>query len=234
MYIPEGGIPSLKGKVAGLHKNGTSGPSTTLHHNTALFGALDHRNATASASHHHHHHSHNTTANASHHHRNVTSDDSLLRHHNATSASLHHHNNVTSPAVISSKDKFKSKTTRGDESSGVVRQHARDFLRHHHGQYNAGAGSGFGVVPITIAPPPIALGAGTNVTVGGAIGNTSAGFSQVDLDAAENGTITDSEVKNGNSTTGLNIIANDVGYFATIQIGTVSIALPLIVTPCCW
>jgi hypothetical protein len=51
---------------------------------------------------------------------------------------------------------------------------------------------------------------------------TNPGFSQADLEATKPGTVTKSNVTTSNGTTGLDIIANDVGYFSTVQIGTVS------------
>jgi hypothetical protein len=51
---------------------------------------------------------------------------------------------------------------------------------------------------------------------------TPAGFSQIDLEAAQQNTVTNSVITTSNGTTGLDIEANDVAYFATVQIGTVS------------
>ena len=50
---------------------------------------------------------------------------------------------------------------------------------------------------------------------------TSAGFSEIDLQAEEQNTLTPSDVTTDNGTTGLDIQANDVGYSSTVQIGTV-------------
>ncbi|KAL8279849.1 hypothetical protein RQP46_007699 [Phenoliferia psychrophenolica] len=50
--------------------------------------------------------------------------------------------------------------------------------------------------------------------------SSSAGFSQTDLDAANQGTVSTAETPTANATLGLNIEANDVGYFATVQLGT--------------
>lgn len=51
---------------------------------------------------------------------------------------------------------------------------------------------------------------------------TPAGFSQINLEAAQEDTVTNSVITTNNGTTGLDIEANDVAYFATVQIGTVS------------
>lgn len=111
-----------------------------------------------------------------------------------------------------------------------VRQHARDIFTDllnqlngggggngggkHHGGGNGGGAAGAGGAGTTT---------GTGTGTGGGNGTTDtsgAGFSEVDLNAAEQGTVAESDVKDGADTTGLNIQANDVGYFATIQIGT--------------
>lgn len=111
----------------------------------------------------------------------------------------------------------------------TVREHARDFLGdllgqisaatgtggHHHKGGNGGGAAGTG-------------GAGGNTSTttttgtGTTTGNTTsgAGFSEQDLNAALDGTVTDSDVTTSNGTTGLDIQANDVAYFSTIQIGT--------------
>ncbi|KAF8311984.1 acid protease [Clavulina sp. PMI_390] len=49
---------------------------------------------------------------------------------------------------------------------------------------------------------------------------TTDGFSTVDLKAEEGNLVTQSNVQTANGTTGLDIQANDVGYSATVQVGT--------------
>ncbi|KAF9514555.1 hypothetical protein BS47DRAFT_1342855 [Hydnum rufescens UP504] len=63
---------------------------------------------------------------------------------------------------------------------------------------------------------------GTSVVVNSttSTGSTTGGFSQVDLNAANNGGLTASNVTDSTGTTGLAIVANDVGYVAQVQIGT--------------
>ncbi|KAK4699975.1 hypothetical protein P7C70_g6278, partial [Phenoliferia sp. Uapishka_3] len=46
------------------------------------------------------------------------------------------------------------------------------------------------------------------------------GFSQKDFDASQSNSVEPAQTPTANSTIGLNIEANDVGYFATIQLGT--------------
>lgn len=49
---------------------------------------------------------------------------------------------------------------------------------------------------------------------------TSGGFNTVDLDAAENGTLTNANTPTTANTLGLAIQADDVGYVAVVQMGT--------------
>lgn len=101
----------------------------------------------------------------------------------------------------------------------------------HAGAAGAAAGAGAGAAGLAGAGGKGAGAANTTnahgcpgnstTSTGTGTGSTSAGFSEVDLNAAEKGTVTDSDVTDGNDTTGLDIQANDVGYFAKIQIGTV-------------
>ncbi|KAL4252337.1 peptidase A1 family protein [Abortiporus biennis] len=50
--------------------------------------------------------------------------------------------------------------------------------------------------------------------------DTGAGFSQADLDAAQNGGLTTANTPTAGDSLGLDIEANDVGYIATVQMGT--------------
>ncbi|KAF8340668.1 aspartic peptidase domain-containing protein [Cantharellus anzutake] len=71
----------------------------------------------------------------------------------------------------------------------------------------------------------------TGTTIGKNEGNAT-GFPQGNLAAAQDGGLTKSHVVTSNGTTGLDIIANDVGYVSTIQIGTVvpAVSLPVVDT----
>lgn len=55
---------------------------------------------------------------------------------------------------------------------------------------------------------------------GTAVGSNKDGFSKVDLDAAINGGVTKAGTPTANNSIGLDNEANDVGYLATIQLGT--------------
>ncbi|THG95238.1 hypothetical protein EW026_g6382 [Hermanssonia centrifuga] len=68
-----------------------------------------------------------------------------------------------------------------------------------------------------------AVGAGAAGAAGAAANsssNTGPGFSEVDLDAANNGGLTVADAPATANSLGLDIEANDVGYIATIQMGT--------------
>ncbi|PAV16553.1 acid protease [Pyrrhoderma noxium] len=63
-------------------------------------------------------------------------------------------------------------------------------------------------------------GSGTATAEAAAASGTGAGFSEVDLTAALNGGLTEADDPTASDSLGLDIEANDVGYIATVQIGT--------------
>ncbi|KAI5119836.1 hypothetical protein M0805_008402 [Coniferiporia weirii] len=111
-------------------------------------------------------------------------------------------------------ESFKSK----DESPDVVSivsglvGSAGDVANHH------GGGKGKGGATSTVAaatPTAVASAAGASAS-----SDTSDGISQADINAAANGGLTVADNPTASDSLGLDIEANDVGYIATVQIGT--------------
>ncbi|THH03644.1 hypothetical protein EW145_g6119 [Phellinidium pouzarii] len=82
------------------------------------------------------------------------------------------------------------------------------------GQVPAGAGSGT-AVPVGATATETAAAAGASVS-----SDTSDGISQIDINDAASGGLTVANDPTASNSLGLDIEANDVGYIATVQIGT--------------
>jgi len=88
------------------------------------------------------------------------------------------------------------------------------------GNGTRGSGRGNGTAVTGMGNTTTGTGNGT-VAGGGTTGNgTNTGVSPLDIQAATNGGVTVANPPTANDSLGLNIEANDVGYLATIQIGT--------------